>query len=573
MKREIIFDMFWGLTLCLLFVGLSYSISNSAEEIENTPPNGDIEISISSDSIHVNLERGDIIRSISVSNDSLVRTSDGISVRDELIIGGGRIILDGVELGEDELRRLKINQDEEITPAGDTGDKIHRQYRRKRLATAYGDRGGDIIGFSAVTIDSSSSVMGDAVSVSGDIIVFGEVIGDVVSVFGDVYIREGAIVRGDVAAPFGQIHKDPGVRLRGDQITQDDIRRKRHDTKFDMYIRFNRVEGFALGSKLTYDDSQERYPSMEVGGSYAFSLKRWQYKLGIEHRIGKKAGPYFDLSMYQAAETSDRWILSETANTIKALIFSEDAFDYYSSRGFSGEGGIFIGDRFKTGMLLTATRITNLSRNTKDGLFGGKDFRPNWATALHDSSDLIANEGDLKEYGLTATYDSRDDQRSPSRGLFTNLQLLRTADTDSADFDYALAHYEIKGYLPVLRNQTVMMRLRAGHSDDRLPLFRRFYLGGIGSLRGYDYKEFEGNRYALFNADYAWLFHDSDIGAGVFFDAGKAAFGEDEFESAELKTDIGICFLVTDVLRIDLAQRLDDLDKSPVASFRFDMLF
>ena len=73
--------------------------------------------------------------------------------------------------------------------------------------------------------------------------------------------------------------------------------------------------------------------------------------------------------------------------------------------------------------------------------------------------------------------------------------------------------------------------------------------------------------------DYIWFFHQSDIGAGVFFDAGKAAFDENAFESADIMTDIGISFLVTDVFRIDLAQRLDDLDKSPVASFRFDVLF
>jgi len=573
MRREIILSVVRDVTLNLLLGVLFYSVSSSAESFDSQIVKGDIEISISNDSIRVHLDKGDIVKSITVSSDSLTRTSDGIMVRNELLVEDGRIFVDGIELGEEELRRLKINQDLETVPTWETDDKTPRQYRRKRLATAYGDRGSDLVSFRGITIDSMTSIQGDVVSVSGDVDISGEVLGDVISVFGDIYLKNGAYIHGNAAAPFGRIYKDPSVRIRGETVTHADIREKKHDADFDMNLRFNRVEGLALGSRIIYVDSEKRYPSMEVGGAYAFSLKRWQYRLAIRHRIGKRVGPYFDLAMFQAAETPDRWLLDETDNTLKALFFGEDAYDYYWSRGFSGEAGIFCGKRFEAGLLLNAMRISNLEKNIKDGVFGGKDFRQNWATVLPDSADLLASVGDLREYGLTATYDSRDEKRSPGRGLFSNLQLLKTADTDSADFDYSLARFEIKGYLPVARNQTVMMRLRAGYSDDRLPLFRRFFLGGIGSLRGYDYKEFEGNRYALFNVDYIWLFHQSDIGAGVFFDAGKAAFDENAFESADIMTDIGISFLVTDVFRIDLAQRLDDLDKSPVASFRFDVLF
>ena len=573
MKREIRSDVKWGATFCLVIVLLFYSISNSAESVDSQFDKGDIEISISSDSIQVHLDKGNISKSFTFSSDSFVRTSDGIMVRGELFIEEGRIIVDGIGLSEEELRRLKINHDQETVPTWKTDDMSPRQYRRKRLVTAYGDRGSDFVSFRSIMIDSMTSIQGDIVSISGDIDISGEVFGDVVSVFGDVHLRDGAYIHGDAAAPFGQVYKDPLAKLRGKTVERTDIRAKKHDADFGLSLRFNRVEGLALGSRLIYVDSEKRYPGMEIDGSYAFSLKRWQYRLGIRHRVGKKVGPYFDLAMFQAAETSDRWLLSETDNSLKAFFFSEDAYDYYWSRGFSGEAGIFCGKRLETGFLLNAMRISNLKKNTKDGVFGGKDFRQNWATVLPDSADLLAGAGDLKEYGLTATYDSRDDKRLPGRGLFSNLQLLKTADSDSADFDYSLARLEIKGYLPVARNQTVMVRLRAGHSDDRLPLFRRSFLGGIGSLRGYDYKEFEGNRYALFNADYIWLFHESDFGAGVFFDAGKAAFGKNDFESKDIKSDIGISFLVTDVLRIDLAQRLDDLGKSPVASFRFDLLF
>lgn len=145
--------------------------------------------------------------------------------------------------------------------------------------------------------------------------------------------------------------------------------------------------------------------------------------------------------------------------------------------------------------------------------------------------------------------------------------------TTDSDFDYNLFSGEIKDYIPVARNQTLALRLRGGYSDDYLPLFRRFFLGGIGSLRGYEYKEFEGNRYVLLNADYIWYFYRSDFGAGLFFDTGKTASSGGAFESGSLKSDVGISFLIEDAIRFDLAQRLDDLDLSPVFSARLIALF
>jgi len=570
MKREILFGMLWGITLALLLMATFYAISGAAQIDE---PGNDMEISVSSDSIQVRIDQQGLVATVTVNSDSLLRTPDGIMVQNELFIENGKIIIDGIELNEDDIKSLRVNQVQRISPEWNEEERVQSRLRRKRLATAYRDR--DVISFGDIIVAGDSNVLGDIVSVAGDITIMGAVSGDVVSVFGDIYLNNGAQVRGDVTAPFGDIHRESdGIRIRGKIRDRADIERKRQDSEFGLLFHFNRVEGLALGNRLSYDDSKDRYPSLNIGGSYAFSLKRWQYRFSLSHRLGKRIGPYFKLAMLQKAETSDRWILTETANTIKSLLFTEDAYDYYWSRGFEGEAGLHYGRRFESGLLFNAVRVSNLRRTTDNGIFGGKrNFRQNWSTILPDSSDFLAMEGDLKEYGFKIDYDSRDSEKSPSSGLLVSLRWLGTGDSDSADFDYSLSHYEIKGYLSAGRNQTIMLRLRGGQSEDYLPLFRRFFLGGIGTLRGYDYKEFEGNRYVLFNSDYIWQFHRNLFGAGVFFDAGKAAFGESAFESSDIKSDLGICFLCGDFLRIDLAQRLDDLGRAPVASFRMDLLF
>jgi hypothetical protein len=568
--KELLLGTAWGLVAALLLVFLLYSVSNSAELSDE---DGEVEISISADSVTIEVDKEGSRRSVTLSRDDLSRTETGITVDNEVIIENGRIFVDGVELTPEELDRLAVNREEDRSAIEISyGKKTDRIIKRRRLTTAYTDSD-DVVRFGDVTVDFDERINGDVVTIGGDATVYGEVSGDVVSVFGDVYLKDDAYVRGDVAAPFGEVFRDEDVRVLGDQLPSSEFKRKKHVSNFGMGARFNRVEGFTLGPSLKYESKYGEYPSVEIDAAYAFTLKRWEYEFKVGHEIGKEWGPYFEGSMYRLAETSDRWLLpTEAENSLAALLFKEDFFDFYWSKGFTGSAGIWYGENLKFGASYTAASIETLERTAKKALFGGdKKFRENWSTILPDSATIMAMEGDLVEYGFAATFDSRDDEIEATSGILGSISY--TATTESADFDYEKVDGEFKIYYPLTSDQTLFLRLRGGVSDDDLPLFRRYFIGGIGSLRGYDYKEFEGNRYALFNIDYIWRFYDSHFGAGLFFDGGRAAFSEDEFESGQLKTDIGVSFLLGDFLRVNLAQRLDDIDRSPVLSIRAQILY
>jgi outer membrane translocation and assembly module TamA len=94
----------------------------------------------------------------------------------------------------------------------------------------------------------------------------------------------------------------------------------------------------------------------------------------------------------------------------------------------------------------------------------------------------------------------------------------------------------------------------------------------VGSLRGYDYKEFAGNRYFLTNIDYYWNF-SGDFATALFADLGQYGFGEKQFQTIGLKTDVGIGLMFEDLFRLDIAQRLDDTGKGPVVTGRFEWGF
>ncbi len=517
-----------------------------------------------------------MLRTVTIDRDEFIKTDSGIVVEDEIIIEDGMIYIDGVELTEEELERLSVDKEEEKYGLEIRyGDREDRIIRRKRLVTVYTDTEDDVVKFGDVVIEDDIRVTGDVVSIGGDVTVYGKVRGDVVSVFGDVFLEGDAYIEGDVAAPFGTIFQDDYVIVEGDKATVSEFKSKKHKGSFGVSARFNRVEGFTLGPSLRYESKYGEYPTLELEALYAFTLKRWEYDLQIEHKLGNVWGPSFFGRMYRLAETSDRWLMPwETENSFAGLFLKEDFYDFYWMRGFSGGVGIWYGDNLEFGAHYTGAKIETLKKTAEKAIFGGKKkFRENWSTILPDSAAILGMEGDLSEFGLSATFDTRDDESEPSSGVFASVSHAQTVDSDSGDFDYQKIDAEFKAYYPMTSDQTFFFRFRGGYSDDDLPLFRRYFLGGIGSLRGYEYKEFEGNRYILFNTDYIWRFFDSNFGAGVFFDGGKAAFSGSDFESAEFKTDAGIAILIGDFLRLNLAQRLDDIDKSPVLSARAHVLF
>lgn len=567
--KEISLGLVWGALAALVIILFIFAEGRSAE---TEGDDAKITLSLSADSVNVKIDKDGEIKTITIGRGQLEKSASGVSVDSELVIDNGRIFIDGVEVTEDELQKLSIDTEESESGTGwEVGHHERKYVRRKRLATIYADEDGDVVKFSDIVIDKNQHVTGDVVSIGGDIEVYGDVDGDVVSAFGDVYL-EGCRVGGDVAAPFGKITKEEGAVVEGDVETFSFGRN--HEASFGGTLRYNRVEGLALLSTLDIKDRNGKHPEIDLLGGYAFTLKRWEYDFGIKQHLFDVWSPYIDLHMMQLAETSDRWILTEPENTFAAAVFKEDFYDFYWKRGFYGEMGLTYDKDLSFGAGFTAAKIENLERTASAAIFGGhKKFRENWSIVLYDSAALAGVDGDLNELELKLKYDTRDDIEDPGSGIFAILTYDQAFDSDSADFKYEAVNAELKYYYPVASDQTIFVRFRGGYSDDDLPLFKRYFIGGIGSLRGYRYKEFQGNRYALFNADYIWRFYESSLGAGIFFDSGKAAFSGTDFENASMKSDIGVSLLLGDDIRINLAQRLDDMDKSPVLSVRGKVLF
>ena len=78
--------------------------------------------------------------------------------------------------------------------------------------------GREIVRFGRDIVVDRGETIENAVSIGGDITVYGEVEKDVVSIGGSVYLGPDAYIRGDVVSIGGEIEKEFGANIRGDIV-------------------------------------------------------------------------------------------------------------------------------------------------------------------------------------------------------------------------------------------------------------------------------------------------------------------------------------------------------------------
>lgn len=203
---------------------------------------------------------------------------------------------------------------------------------------------------------------------------------------------------------------------------------------------------------------------------------------------------------------------------------------------------------------------------------------------LRLSADTYDNTGAgvSNAYSLSGFWDVRRDTTGfsldPREGHILDLRLEPTVSTGDADVTFVRAIAEARLYESFGRNDRITLagRLRAGQieavsgSAEDAPPDRRFYAGGGGSVRGYDYNSiYPPERDALgltpggeglleTSLEARWRF-DERWGAAVFADGGNAF--DTWNDAADLRWGVGVGVrydLGFAPLRVDLAFPLDD---------------
>ena len=135
------------------------------------------------------------------------------------------------------------------------------------------------------------------------------------------------------------------------------------------------------------------------------------------------------------------------------------------------------------------------------------------------------------------TRDTTDFKERPTKGTITRLWVEYGGGILGGSDDFIKAVADWQGFVSFNPQNTFHVRTRLGgvfeNGSSRVPVFERFWLGGMDTIRGYSYSDISprdkkynnehigGDRMGVLNVEYIWTFQ-KDMGLALvpFFDAG-----------------------------------------------------
>ncbi len=175
-----------------------------------------------------------------------------------------------------------------------------------------------------------------------------------------------------------------------------------------------------------------------------------------------------------------------------------------------------------------------------------------------DASTLITSQAGKKvtsSISPSVWIDTRDNYLDPTTGSRNALHT--TFAGIGGDNYFAKGVINSSWYFPVIRGITFNIRGRfgyaAGFSGRELPLYERFYVGGINTVRGLGFGEagprneqnekIGGDRELIFNTEFIFpIEKEIRLKGVIFFDAGRAFDDDEQISFADLRTTAGAGF-------------------------------
>ncbi|MCP4726099.1 MAG: hypothetical protein GY863_13735 [bacterium] len=356
------------------------------------------------------------------------------------------------------------------------------------------------------------------------------------------------------------------------------------------FLGYNKVEGVFLGTTLKTTHTKFYKTSLITSLGYGLDSEEWRYNVSLEHFIDPFFFKKLSISVFDETSSINEEFISDFENTMAALMIKQDFRDYYRGRGIVAEYTHKIRENFRFELGLGFKQYYSLST------------RADWSL-LRKDRDFDFNppitEGDevLAVFGLK--YDNRESAFIDANYWDLELKLEREFN----DFDFTGFHMKLERIQLGPGSQTMVAGIRGaarscGSNEQYL-----MDIGGIGTLRGYDHKEFTGNRILLFNFNYDFngdilqkiplqkipLY--SSLKSAFFIDSGLAWLSDEAKNGLyggilpsgsretgsrinDIRSNIGMSFfLFNGTFKINIAKRLDRSYDPWYFTFRMFQLF
>lgn len=343
--------------------------------------------------------------------------------------------------------------------------------------------------------------------------------------------------------------------------------------------RYNRIEGPHPNIGLKFRPQQVSGLTLFGDAGYGFSNEdgKFRYHIGAQKDLFVPNRLSFGATYFDEVYSPDRWRLGFVENSVFAFFAHVDYMDYIGRQGAKGFVDYKLAHIHNVRLEVAGYKYETLSdtANIDWSVFGrNREFAPN----PHAAPGFAFAPGNEISLRLIATLDYRDNPVFPLLGWFFEGIYERTFDDFETDGIFLTA----KRFQPTFGNQKLKAKVLFGTRSGSFAYQHLIGLGGIGTLRGYESKEFTGNRMLFASAQYNFggdilqkiplqrliPFWDS-VSMGLFADAGYAWIADSsnakaglldfgDFTLGDLKSDVGVSLIFTEgLLRFDFARRLD----------------
>ncbi len=360
---------------------------------------------------------------------------------------------------------------------------------------------------------------------------------------------------------------------------------------------FTPVDGFvpSLGFGATIFDHHEFNHAYVLGHlSVKTASHRAGYALGFERPVFRTKKLYFGGELHDLTATDDRWQVSSTEASLAAIGPRKSFRDYYRRRGLQLNAAFRIHPQAELLFAWRGERHESLPVESDFSLWNGDEpFRPNiavpdgrlnavviGASVDAQSFDRESLDAAYRRHQLENPFGDRLNTPEGRHDLLSMWRLDWTSEIATpghSDFDFRRHIISGRGRLLVSPHQELAARLMGGWSGGSLPPQRRFAVGGIGSVHGYEFKEEVGDTLALLNLEYALGWRNAFQVLG-FFDAGHVTRRQSAVGRFDLQTPprwlngVGFGFALGDA-RLDFGYKLDQVPSSLQVLLRFGRTF
>jgi outer membrane protein insertion porin family len=216
----------------------------------------------------------------------------------------------------------------------------------------------------------------------------------------------------------------------------------------------------------------------------------------------------------------------------------------------------------------------------------------NISNVSSDAAQVIRDqEGKLvtSALGSTLRRDSKDHPFLTNRGSDNSLTVDYAGGFLGGDAGYIKGEVNSSWYFPLFWNCVGFLHGKTGYiveNDGEVPIYERFYLGGINSIRSFGSGQVSprdpdtgdrigGNKMVLFNTEFLFpLVKEQGVRGVLFFDAGNAYDNGDNIDLRNLKYAIGFGIRwhsPMGPLRLEYGYNPDQKEGDPKSKWQFSM--